>query len=66
MPYATGREFARKHNHKLKGKAASKAKNVFNAMVAKGVPESEAFATANARGEGKPMRRFSKVMSGKK
>jgi uncharacterized protein YdaT len=57
MPW-TAKSFAKKHNHKLKGAAASKAARVATAMVKKGVPEGIAIATGNARGEGKaPHRR---------
>ncbi len=48
MPW-TGPEFARKHNKKLKGRAASKAAAQATAMVRAGVPEGEAIATANKR-----------------
>lgn len=53
MPW-TGRSFAEKHNHKLKGAAANKAAHIATAMVNRGVPEGEAIATANARAERKP------------
>lgn len=46
MPW-TGKSFAQKHNHKLKGKAAEKAATQATAMVNAGVPEGEAIATAN-------------------
>lgn len=46
MPW-TGKEFAAKHNHKLKGKTADKAAKQATAMVNAGVPEGEAIATAN-------------------
>lgn len=52
MPW-TGKSFAAKHNHSLKGKAASKAAKIATAMVNRGVPEGEAIATANKRA--KPM-----------
>jgi uncharacterized protein YdaT len=42
-----GKEFASKHNHKLHGKAATKAADQANAMLKAGVPEGEAIATAN-------------------
>ena len=48
MPW-TGPEFARKHNKKLKGRAADKAAAQATAMVRAGVPEGEAIATANKR-----------------
>jgi len=46
MPWS-GKEFAEKHNHRLKGKAADKAAKQATAMVEAGVPEGEAIATAN-------------------
>jgi uncharacterized protein YdaT len=46
MPW-TGSQFASKHNHRLKGRAASKAAAQATAMVKAGVPEGEAIATAN-------------------
>lgn len=46
MPW-TGKTFAAKHNHKLHGKAASKAAAQATSMVNAGVPEGEAIATAN-------------------
>jgi uncharacterized protein YdaT len=51
MPWS-GKSFASKHNHKLKGNAASKAASIATAMVERGVPEGEAIATANARAKG--------------
>ncbi len=48
MPW-TGKSFASRHNHKLKGKAASRAASQANAMLRRGVPEGEAIATANKR-----------------
>lgn len=50
MPWETGKAFASKHNHKLKGAAASKAAAVATAMVNKGVPEGIAIATGNKMG----------------
>jgi uncharacterized protein YdaT len=47
MPW-TARSFA-KHNHKLKGKALSKAASMATAMVKSGVDEGIAIATANKR-----------------
>lgn len=46
MPW-TGQQFASRHNHKLKGRAASKAASQANALLAKGMPEGEAIAIAN-------------------
>jgi uncharacterized protein YdaT len=51
MPW-TGKEFASRHNHKLKGAAADKAARQANAMLRAGVPEGEAIATANKRAKG--------------
>lgn len=49
----TGKSFAKKHNHRLKGKAADKAARIATAMIGRGVDEGTAIATANARAEGK-------------
>ena len=49
MPW-DAKSFASKHNHKLKGAAASKAASQASAMVRAGVPEGEAIATANKTG----------------
>lgn len=46
MPW-TGKEFATKHNHKLKGAAASKAADQANAILRSGASERIAIATAN-------------------
>lgn len=50
MPW-TGKEFAKKHNHKLHGEAAKKAGAQASAMVREGVPENIAIATANKTGD---------------
>ena len=50
MPW-TGKEFASKHNRKLKGAPASKAASQASAMVRSGVPEGIAIATANKTGD---------------
>ena len=50
MPWKSGADFAKKHNKKLKGAAASKAASQANAMLKSGVPESIAIATANKTG----------------
>lgn len=50
MPWASGAEFASKHNAKLKGPAADKAKAQAEAMIREGVPEGTAIATANKTG----------------
>ena len=46
MPWS-GKEFASRHNKKLKGKAAGKAAEQANALLREGVPEGEAIAIAN-------------------
>jgi len=46
MPW-TGKQFAERHNKKLKGEAATKAAAQATAMVREGVPEGIAIATAN-------------------
>ena len=51
MPWASGKEFAERHNKKLKGPAAEKAKDQANAMLREGVPENIAIATANKTGD---------------
>lgn len=51
MPW-TGKSFASKHNHKMKGAVAKKAASMANAMIRNGVPEGEAIATANKRARG--------------
>jgi uncharacterized protein YdaT len=48
MPW-TGKSFAAKHNHALKGKAASKAASIATAIVRGGGDEGMAIATANKR-----------------
>lgn len=50
MPWRTGAAFASRHNKKLKGNAATKARDIAQAMIARGVPEGEAIATGNRRG----------------
>lgn len=57
MPWPTGTGFAKAHNKKLKGAAASKAAKVATKMVEKGVPEGEAIATANKIGDKEQSRR---------
>jgi uncharacterized protein YdaT len=51
MPWPTGKSFASAHNKKLKGAAASAAARQATAMVKAGVPEGEAIAVANKRGD---------------
>jgi uncharacterized protein YdaT len=51
MPWSSPSAFAKKHNKKLKGKSASVAQRMANAMLRKGVPEGEAIATANKKGD---------------
>jgi hypothetical protein len=50
MPW-DAKQFAGKHNKKLKGAAASKAASQASAMVKAAVPEGEAIATANKTGD---------------
>jgi uncharacterized protein YdaT len=46
MPW-TGKEFASRHNKKLKGARAKKAASMANAMLRSGTDEGIAIATAN-------------------
>ena len=46
MPW-TPEQFKQKHNKKLKGKSATKAADMANAMLRSGVSEGVAIATAN-------------------
>lgn len=46
MPWS-GKSFAAKHNHSLKGAAASKAASIASAIVREGGDEGVAIATAN-------------------
>lgn len=65
MPW-TGKEFASRHNHKLKGAAADHAARQANAILRSGVPEGEAIAIANkhaAKGKTKVARLTSKERS---
>lgn len=50
MPWKSGKQFASRHNKKLKGAAATTAKNQAEAMIRKGVPEGISIATANKTG----------------
>jgi hypothetical protein len=50
MPWS-GKEFASRHNHKLKGAAADKAAKQANAILRSGAPEGIAIATANKHAE---------------
>lgn len=54
MPW-TGKSFAERHNHKLKGATADKAAAQATAMVKSGVPEGVAIATANKRAKMKTL-----------
>jgi uncharacterized protein YdaT len=47
MPWSSGAEYASKHNKKLHGKSATKAKDMAEAMIADGTDEGIAIATAN-------------------
>jgi len=51
MPWKNGATFAARHNKKLHGAAATKAKDQAEAMMRAGVPEGEAIATANKTGD---------------
>lgn len=69
MPW-TGKSFAARHNHKLKGKRAAKAAAIADAMLVRGVDEGEAIRTANARaagyhGKGKQASKSAKARTGK-
>jgi uncharacterized protein YdaT len=50
MPWKSGKDFAARHNKKLKGAAATKAASQANAMLRSGVPEGIAIATASKTG----------------
>ena len=47
MPWESGAEFAKKHNKKLHGASATKAKQMAEAMIRSGTDEGTAIATAN-------------------
>ena len=47
MPFASGKQFSEKHNHRLKGAAATKAASIANAMLRSGADDGVAIATAN-------------------
>ena len=49
MPWSA-KSFASRHNKKLKGDAAGNAAAQANALLRSGVPEGEAIAIANKRG----------------
>jgi uncharacterized protein YdaT len=65
MPW-TAKSFAAKHNHSLKGAAASKAAKQATAMVKAGVDEGTAIATANKHAHDKPKKSRSDRWYGKK
>lgn len=50
MPWSSGKDFASKHNKKLKGAAATKAMKIANAIIRRGGDEGIAIATANKYG----------------
>lgn len=50
MPWNSGKEFASRHNKKLKGAAATKAMKIANAILRSGGSEGVAIATANKYG----------------
>lgn len=47
MPWPSGKEFAAKHNKRLKGAKAQKAADIATAALNRGVPEGEAIAIGN-------------------
>jgi uncharacterized protein YdaT len=47
MPWKTGKDFASKHNKKLKGKKATKAAQIANAILRETGNEGLAISTAN-------------------
>lgn len=51
MPWKSGKSFAERHNKKLHGAAATKAKDQAEAMMRRGVSEGVAIATANKTGD---------------
>lgn len=51
MPWPHGKDFAEKHNKKLRGEAAQKAADQATALVNKGMDEGEAIAIANKTGD---------------
>ncbi len=59
MPW-TGEEFRTRHNTSLTPAEADEAASIANAMLKRGVSESEAIATANARAEKKRRKRAPK------
>lgn len=50
MPWRSPSDFAARHNKKLRGAAAGKARDQATAMIRRGVPEGMAIATANRTG----------------
>lgn len=60
MPW-DAKSFREKHNHKLKGDAASEAAKMATGMVNAGMDEGKAIRIANARGD-KLMKRYGKTM----
>ena len=60
MPFASGKQFAAKHNHKLKGAPATKAASIANAMLRSGADDGVAIATANKRAVGASVKKTSK------
>ena len=65
MPWKSGRDFAERHNKKLKGEAADKAAEIANAMIKKGADEGTAIAVANKKGNAMA-RRKSPLYDGKR
>ena len=60
MPW-TGEEFRRKHNRALSPQEAEHAARMANAMLARGVPDGVAIATANKHFEHRAKKRRSKA-----
>ena len=49
MPWPSGKAFAAKHNHALKGAAAQKAADIASAVLRKSGDEGKAIRIANAK-----------------
>ena len=49
MPWPSGKQFAAKHNHSLKGPAAQKAADIASAVLRKSGDEGKAIRIANAK-----------------
>lgn len=53
MPWKSGEDFAKKHNHAMHGEAASKAASIANAILKRTGDEGMAIAVANKRAQGR-------------